>query len=118
MRLGFLPSPTRNKLELEKYFYSYVIDKVKEHGATPIILKLRYPDEDCYELIEHIEGEAKIVDLDLALYNVVQSTGLDYKTLFHIYHLHNGVKLYYDTHLNAYANEIISNQIFKTLKTE
>lgn len=116
MRLGFLPSPTRNKLELEKYFYSYVIDKVKEHGATPIILKLRYPDEDCYELIEHIEGEAKIVDLDLALYDVVHSTGQEYGTLFHIYHLHKGVKLYYDTHPNAYANDIITNQIINKLK--
>jgi hypothetical protein len=116
IKMGVIPRPTIKKLELEKYFYDYVINKVNNEGAIPIILKLNYPDNNCSELLTYLKNKATIIDLDVALDFNSQLNRVNATELYGIYHLHNGKKIYYDTHPNPYANEIISKYIFANLK--
>ena len=115
MKIGLLPKPTKKRLKLEKYFYDYAIKKIIASGATPIILKLKYNEKKCSRLLKHLRGKAMVIDLDFVLDSVVDSQGQSANKLFYIYHLHQGKKIYYDGHLNAYANEIVGNYIFENL---
>lgn len=116
--LGILPTPTKNRNELEKFAYNYAIEKCKEKGIMPVLLKLAYPDEDSTEIVEFLRNKCLIIDLDETLNEEVKITGKSYYELYSISHKHKGQEIIFDTHPNAYANEIIANKIYETLKNQ
>lgn len=118
IKIGLIPSPTNKKQELEQYFYNYVIRRIKAQGAMPIILKLKYPTKDCSVLLDHIKSQAILIDLDTVLAQAAFLQKKPEKELFDIYHLCDGKKLYYDQHLNAYANQLIAEYIFSSLQNK
>jgi hypothetical protein len=116
MSLGILPEPTRDKTALEKYFYDHMIDLCVQNSVTPVILKLRYPDNECKDLVTHLRTRVKIIDLDSALQAVIDQTGYTYKQLFRIRHYHGNDSIIFDQHPNKFAHAIFSNTIFNELK--
>jgi len=116
MAIGVLPKPTKRRGELEKYIYKSAIDKCKQFGAIPVVLRLAYPDSTVSEIENYIKPECVFIDLDEDLNNEVKNTGISYYKLFSIYHEHNGKRIIFDTHPNEFANKIIAEKIIKTLK--
>ncbi len=113
--VGIAPSPAKNRNDLEKYVYDIMIEKCKHYSATPVILKLSYDNAKADEISEYLKPKCVFIDLDKALYNVVNETGSSYHELYSIFHEHNGQKIIFDTHPNAFANDIIANKIYDTL---
>jgi hypothetical protein len=114
--LGILPAPAKNKNELEKFAYTYAIEKCKTKGVTPILLKIGYSEEKPTELLYFLKNKCMIIDLDEALNDEVKRTGKSYYELYSISHKHQGQNIIFDTHPNSYANELIANKIYETLK--
>ncbi len=115
MVFGILPKPTNNRKELEKYLYEYAINKCKQNGVIPVILKLAYPDSTATEILDYLKPKCLVIDLDQELNNEVIRCGESYYKLFSIAYVQNGQKIFFDSHPNALANEIIANKILKTL---
>jgi hypothetical protein len=121
--IGLLKKPTKNKNELELFFYKHAIDICKQYNAIPVILKFGYqklgfnidrlPDNE--ELLKFLELEKiKVIDIDDAL--LTDTVDYDNPRRFEIYHkLPNGEKIYYDNHPNPLANTIFSKTIFNSL---
>lgn len=116
MRLGVIPAPTKNRDALKRYFYSYTIMECHKFNAIPVFLKLAYPEVDSRDEVAYLAEKYPVIDLDEALNAEVAKTGKTYDELFHIYHKKGDTKLYYDVHLNGYANEIIAKKIFAELR--
>lgn len=116
MRLGIIPRPTKNRDALERFFYDYALLECLKNETIPVFLKLSYPLEDCRDLVAFLDKKSIVIDMDEALDNEVVKTGKTFDELFHIYHKQGETKLYYDAHLNAYANEIIAKKIYAELK--
>ncbi len=117
MKLGMTPKPTNRKLSLEKHFYDSMIALCRAHGATPVVLKLRYPEADCRELLDYLEPKVMVVDLDRALDSVLQSNGATFASYYELYHVHKGDTLYYDKHPNPYAHAQIAQTIGTALSS-
>lgn len=115
MKLGMTPKPTNRKLSLEKHFYDAMIARCREHGATPVVLKLRYPEADCRELLDYLAPKATVVDLDHALDSVLQAHDATFESYYELYHVHKGDTLYFDKHPNPYAHEQIAQTIYEAL---
>ncbi len=115
-KAGIIPEPTRRKESLEKYFYSYAINKCKKNNSTPIILKLKYPKDECRELLDYLSTMAKIIDLDADLDKKVTETNCSYETLFSIYYVNGNDSIIYDHHPNELANKLFSKRIYAELK--
>lgn len=113
--MGVLPKPTKKRDELEKFAYQCVIDLCKQKGAIPVVLKLAYPDKQAEQIIEYLKQKCIFIDLDEDLNNEVKLSGKSYYELYSISHNCNGKQIIFDTHPNAFANDIIANKIYKTL---
>jgi len=116
IKLGLLEKPTRKRKKLEKYFYNYAIEKCKENNSIPIILKLRYNNSYCRDLVSSIENKALLIDLDKDLDSIVDKTGILYEDLFYIKHFSGKDSIIIDNHPNKYSNALFSRRIYKDLK--
>ena len=118
MKVGMIPVPTQNKVALEKWFFDYLIDYCAKNNATPVILKLKYPEKECKSLLEHLRNKVKIIDLDSAQREIITKTGLEYKQLFKIHHVTKHDSIIFDGHPNIYAHSMFSKTIFKEITHE
>lgn len=100
--------PTKNKRDLELFFYNYVIEKCREFNAKPIIFKVGYtPVKENNLLIKVLnEKNIPVIDLDSALHT--NGKYLQNIQENRIFHLKNGKKIYYDGHPNPEVNTKIS----------
>lgn len=114
---GIINKPTIRKKELEKYFYDYAINSCRKSGATPIILKLRYENDDCADIVDFIESkEVQVINLDYSLNELSQHNSLKYQALFSIYHKLENDSILIDGHPNNYAMELFSETIINNIK--
>jgi len=109
--LGLLPKPTRRKSDLEKYFYDHVINMCKKYNAVPVILKYRYPSDECSILLRYLSSKAQVIDLDSVLEKEAVETGKPAGKLFSIYHVSIKDTIIYDNHPNRFANKLFSAKI-------
>lgn len=117
VRLGLLAKPTKQKRELEKYFYSNMIATVRASGATPIVLKLKYDMADCKDLVDFIEAQdVMVVDLDVSLDSLSGNDAKKYDQLFSIYHYTATDSFIIDRHPNALANKLFTQTILKHIR--
>jgi hypothetical protein len=115
MKLGLVPKPTLQKRALELFFYDYVIDLCLKNGAVPILLKVRYPEQEGAALIQHLSQKAKIIDLDSPLAEKQVTKHLSFDQLFAIYHVQNRDSILFDNHPNPYAHQLFAEKIGQTL---
>lgn len=116
--LGLIPKPMKDKLELEKYFYDRAISAVRENGAIPVLVRLNLNDADSTipELKRHLEGKAILIDTEPRLDSVAKAMGESRRNLFHIYVEKNGKKIYYDSHPNSFANQLIADEVLSKIR--
>jgi hypothetical protein len=113
--LGIIPRPTKNRKGLELYFYRKIIDLCKNHGATPVIYKFMYQEEQGDALIDYCSHFSQVVNVDLRLSKVKNDTPFD--VIYGIYHkFPNGDSIFIDGHPNKMAHKIIADEIINVLK--
>jgi hypothetical protein len=116
--LGLTPKPTTDKKALEAFFYEHLVDLCHKHGATPVVLKLRYDIKNCGELVERLSKKATVIDLDAPLDSIAKQTGLTHDSLFALYHRIGNDSVCFDNHPNKYANMLFAEKICNSLTTK
>jgi hypothetical protein len=114
--LGFQPNPTMNRSKLESYFYNRMADICLKNSATPIFLKINYPDSECKQLVRQLRQRAPVIDIDSALEVVVLRTGMKYGKLYRIHHSTPRKAIQFDAHPNIFAHSIYTEAIVNQLK--
>lgn len=112
---GIKARPTNKKKELEKYFYDYMIAACRANNCIPVILKLKYPAQECSDLLGYLDKKATVIDLDADLDKKVMETGKTYSELFGLHYISNNQSILFDEHPNEFANELFSKRIFNQL---
>jgi hypothetical protein len=117
-KMGLIPKPIKDKLALERHFYDRAIAEVRRQGAIPILVRINLNDTDktFSELKKHLEGKALIIDCEPRLDSVANAMGRKKSDLYHIYDEKNGKKIYYDNHPNAFANQVIAEEILSRFR--
>lgn len=117
-KLGIINKPTNRKKALEKHFYNYAIETCIKHKVTPIVVKMKYRNYKCSDLVKFIKSKnVKIIDLDLPLDRVLQLQKRGgYNDYFKIHHRLKNDSIIIDGHPNSYANQLFAKEIIKNLK--
>ncbi len=115
VKIGLIPKPTKNKKSLELYFYDELIEMCHKHSVIPVVLKLRYENNECNELVNHLSKKSVVIDLDYSLDSLANKTGIPFQNLFGIYHVQRNDSIWYDGHPNKLAHKLYSEKIYKLL---
>ena len=83
----------------------------KKYNAVPVILKYRYPSDECSILLRYLSSKAQVIDLDSVLEKEAVETGKPAGKLFSIYHVSIKDTIIYDNHPNRFANKLFSAKI-------
>lgn len=120
---GVKAKPTKDKKDLEVYFYNYLVDLCKANNTTPVIIKFgyNYPTDSNMGYVERsLAGKVRIIDLDSATHELAKGASEEqYSKLFKIWHVtKRGDSIFANGHPSVYAHKVFADKVISVLKTQ